>query len=178
MANQFANPANPQYHRETTAAEILRDFAGKRLDYFVSGYGTGGTISGVGEVLKAARKDLQVIVYEPTNAQLLDGKDWKPHKIQGVVPDFIAETMNEQIYDHRVAVSDEEARDTSLALAAQEGITAGISAGAAFNAALQFAQKAPEGSVFLVSLPDGSERYLSTFLFESINDGSDDNLLP
>ncbi|MBR1374712.1 MAG: cysteine synthase A [Cardiobacteriaceae bacterium] len=178
LANQFANPANPQYHRETTAAEILRDFAGKRLDYFVSGYGTGGTISGVGEVLKAARKDLQVIVYEPTNAQLLDGKDWKPHKIQGVVPDFIAETMNEQIYDHRIAVSDEEARDTSLALAAQEGITAGISAGAAFNAALQFAQKAPEGSVFLVSLPDGSERYLSTFLFESINDGSDDNLLP
>ena len=102
LANQFANPANPQYHKETTAAEILRDFAGERLDYFVSGYGTGGTISGTGAVLKAARPDLQIIATEPVNAQLLSGKEWAPHKIQGWVPDFIADTMDQSIYDHLI----------------------------------------------------------------------------
>ncbi len=178
LANQFENPANPQYHRETTAAEILRDFAGERLDYFVSGYGTGGTISGVGEVLKAARPDIKVVAAEPLNAQLLAGKEWAPHKVQGWTPDFIAKTHNAKIHDFLVPVSDEEARDTALALASQEGIFAGLSAGGTFNAALQFAQQAPEGSVILAMLPDGSERYLSTFLFESINEGSDDYLLP
>lgn len=178
LANQFANPANPQYHKETTAAEILRDFAGERLDYFVSGYGTGGTISGTGAVLKAARPDLQIIATEPVNAQLLAGKEWAPHKIQGWVPDFIADTMDQNIYDHLIPVGDEESRDTALALASQEGILTGISGGATFNAALQYAQKAEEGSVFLAMLPDTSERYMSTFLFESINEGSDDNLLP
>lgn len=178
LADQFYNPAGPQYHGESTAAEILRDFAGKRLDYFVSGYGTGGTVSGTGKVLKKAREDLEIIVYEPTNAQILAGQEWSSHKIQGVVPNFIAGTMDENIYDHRMIVSDEEARDTAVSLATQEGIQAGISGGAAFNAALQFAQKAPKGSVFLVMLPDGSERYMSTYLFEGINEGSDDNLLP
>lgn len=178
LADQFRNPANPQYHRETTAPEILRDFAGHRLDYFVSGYGTGGTVSGTGEVLKAARPDLQIVVTEPVNAQLLAGKEWGPHKIQGWTPDFIAETMNRNIYDELIPVGDEESRDTAISLATQEGIQAGISAGATFNAALQVAQKAPEGSVILAMLPDGSERYMSTFLFESINEGSDDNLLP
>lgn len=178
LADQFRNPANPQYHRETTAPEILRDFAGHRLDYFVSGYGTGGTVSGTGEVLKVARPDLQIVVTEPVNAQLLAGKEWGPHKIQGWTPDFIAETMNRNIYDELIPVGDEESRDTAISLATQEGIQAGISAGATFNAALQVAQKAPEGSVILAMLPDGSERYMSTFLFESINEGSDDNLLP
>lgn len=178
LANQFANPANPQFHRETTAAEILRDFAGERLDYFVSGYGTGGTISGTGEVLKAARPNLEIVATEPLNAQLLAGKDWQPHKIQGWTPDFVAETMNRDIYDHLIPVGDEESRDTALSLAAQEGILTGISGGATFNAALQFAQQAEEGSVILVMLPDTSERYMSTFLFESINEGSDDHLLP
>ena len=178
LADQFANPANPQYHRETTAAEILRDFAGSRLDYFVSGYGTGGTISGTGEVLKAARPDIEIVAAEPLNAQLLAGKEWKPHKIQGWTPDFIAATMNEKITDHLIAVGDEEARDTALSLATQEGIQAGISAGGTFNAALQFAQTAPQDSVILTMLPDNSERYMSTFLFESVNEGSDDNLLP
>lgn len=178
LANQFNNPANPQFHRETTAAEILRDFAGERLDYFVSGYGTGGTISGTGEVLKSARPDLKIVATEPLNAQLLAGKEWKPHKVQGWTPDFIAETLNTKIYDYLIPVSDEEARDTALALASQEGILAGISAGATFNAGLQFAQQAPEGSVILVMLPDSNERYLSTYLFESINEGSDDHLLP
>ncbi|UJF24084.1 cysteine synthase A [Suttonella sp. R2A3] len=178
LANQFANPANPQYHRETTATEILRDFAGERLDYFVSGYGTGGTISGAGEVLKAARPDLEIVATEPLNAQLLAGKEWQPHKIQGWTPDFVAETMNREIYDHLIAVGDEESRDTALSLAKQEGILTGISGGATFNAALQFAQQAEEGSVILVMLPDASERYMSTFLFESINEGSDDHLLP
>lgn len=178
LANQFANPANPQYHRETTAAEILRDFAGERLDYFVSGYGTGGTISGTGEVLKAARPGLEIVATEPLSAQLLAGKDWAPHKIQGWTPDFVADTMNKQIYDHLIPVGDEESRDSALALASQEGILTGISGGATFNAALQFAQKAEEGSVILAMLPDTSERYMSTFLFESINEGSDDHLLP
>ena len=178
LADQFANPANPQYHRETTAAEILRDFAGERLDYFVSGYGTGGTISGTGEVLKAARPELKIVATEPVNAQLLAGKEWAPHKIQGWTPDFIAKTMNQNIYDYLIPVGDEESRDTALALAAQEGILTGISGGATFNAALQFAQQAAEGSVILAMLPDASERYMSTFLFESINEGSDDHLLP
>ena len=162
LADQFANPANPQYHRETTAAEILRDFAGERLDYFVSGYGTGGTISGTGEVLKAARPELKIVATEPVNAQLLAGKEW----------------ANQNIYDYLIPVGDEESRDTALALAAQEGILTGISGGATFNAALQFAQQAAEGSVILAMLPDASERYMSTFLFESINEGSDDHLLP
>lgn len=178
LANQFANPANPQFHRETTATEILQDFAGERLDYFVSGYGTGGTITGVGEMLKAARPSLQIIATEPENAQLLAGKEWSPHKIQGWTPDFIAKTMNCDIYDYLIPVGDEESRDTAIALTSQEGILTGISGGATFNAALQFAQQAPEGSVILAMLPDSSERYLSTFLFESINEGSDDHLLP
>lgn len=178
LANQFANPANPQYHRETTAAEILSDFAGERLDYFVSGYGTGGTISGTGEILKAARPSLEIIAAEPTNAQLLAGKEWSAHKIQGWTPDFIAQTMNQNIHDHLIAVGDEESRDTALSLASQEGILTGISGGATFNAALQFAEKAPKDSVFLVMLPDASERYMSTFLYEGINEGSDEHLLP
>jgi len=177
LARQFENLANPEYHRNTTAPEILRAFANQRLDYFVSGYGTGGTITGVGEVLKAARPNIKVIATEPKVAALLEGKEWQPHKIQGWTPDFVADVLNREIYDQVVPVSDEVSRDTSLALARNEGIFCGISSGATFAAALEVAQDAPEGSSILAMLPDTGERYLSTFLFDDIEEGSDDDIL-
>ena len=177
LASQFENPANPAYHRSTTGPEILRDFAGKRLDYFVSGWGTGGTITGTGEVLKLARPDLRVIATEPAGAALLSGKEWQPHKIQGWTPDFIPGVLNRSIADEVLPVDDLLARDTARHLAAEEGIFVGISAGATVAAALRVAETAPEGSVLLAMLPDTGERYLSTVLFEGINDGSDDEWL-
>lgn len=174
LASQFANPANPAYHRNTTAPEILRDFAGRRLDYFVSGWGTGGTITGVGEVLKVARPGVKIIATEPAGAALLAGKEWQPHKIQGWTPDFIPEVLNRTIADSVVLVDDVLARDTTLALAQQEGIFAGLSSGATLAAALKVATDAPAGSVLLAMLPDTGERYLSTFLFEGVNEGSDE----
>ncbi|MHC9510245.1 cysteine synthase A [Kangiella sp. M94] len=177
LARQFENEANPAYHRNTTAPEILKDFAGKRLDYFVSGYGTGGTITGVGEVLRVARPETKIIATEPAGASLLAGKEWQPHKIQGWTPDFIAEVMNQDIYDRVIPIVDELARDTAIALAQKEGIFCGISAGATFAAALEVAKDADEGAAILVMLPDTGERYMSTFLFEGINEGSDDELL-
>ncbi|MFT6733775.1 MAG: cysteine synthase A [Polaribacter sp.] len=173
LARQFDNPANPAFHRSTTAAEILKDFAGKRLDYFVSGYGTGGTITGVGEVLKAARPDLKVIATEPKVASLLTGKDWQPHKIQGWTPDFVASVLNREVIDEVFPVDELVSRDTALNLASQEGIFCGISAGATFAAALEVAENAPEGSSILAMLPDTGERYLSTFMFDEIDEGSD-----
>lgn len=177
LAQQFENEANPEYHRNTTAPEILRDFAGERLDYFVSGYGTGGTITGVGEVLKVARPEIQIIGSEPEGAALLNGKEWAPHKIQGWTPDFLPEVLNREVIDQVVPVNDELARDTSLALAKNEGIFVGISAGATFATALKVAESAPEGATILAMLPDTGERYLSTFLFEDIAEGSDDDIL-
>ncbi len=177
LARQFENQANPEYHRNTTAPEILRAFANEKLDYFVSGYGTGGTITGVGEVLKVARPDIKIIATEPEVASLLQGKEWQPHKIQGWTPDFVADVMNQEIYDQVVPISDEVARDTSLALARNEGIFCGISSGATFAAALEAAQDAPEGSNILAMLPDTGERYLSTFLFDDIDEGSDEEIL-
>ena len=174
LARQFENPANPAYHRNTTAAEILRDFAGRRLDYFVSGWGTGGTITGVGEVLKVARPETKIVASEPINAALMAGKEWTPHKIQGWTPDFLPKVLNTSVADDNIPISDEEARDTSLALASQEGIFVGLSAGATVAAAIKAAEKAPSGSVLLAMLPDTGERYLSTFLFDDINEGSDD----
>jgi len=174
LANQFDNPANPAYHRNTTAPEILRDFAGRRLDYFVSGWGTGGTITGVGEVLKLARPEVKIIATEPAGAALLSGKEWQPHKIQGWTPDFLPGVLNREIAERIVLVDDVLSRDTSRALAQQEGIFVGISAGATLAAALEVAKDAPEGSVLLVMLPDTGERYLSTFLFEGVNEGSDE----
>jgi cysteine synthase A len=171
--NQFENPANPAYHRQTTAPEILRDFAGRRLDYFVTGWGTGGTLTGVGEVLKVARPEVKVIGAEPAVAALLAGKEWASHKIQGWTPDFVPAVLNADVVDQLVTVDDTVARDTSRALAQQEGIFAGISSGATLAAALQVAQTAPTGSVLLAMLPDTGERYLSTFLFEGVNEGSD-----
>ena len=174
LARQFENPANPAYHRQTTAAEILGDFAGRRLDYFVSGWGTGGTLTGVGEVLKVARPEVKIIGAEPTVASLLGGKAWQPHKIQGWTPDFVPAVLNRQVVDALVPIDDTVARDTSRALSQQEGIFVGLSSGATLAAALQVASQAPEGSVLLAMLPDTGERYLSTFLFEGVNEGSDE----
>jgi len=174
LASQFENPANPAYHRSTTAAEILRDFAGRRLDYFVTGWGTGGTLTGVGEVLKVARPEVKIIASEPAGAAMLSGKEWQPHKIQGWTPDFVPAVLNRKVVDQILPVDDTLARDTSRKLAEQEGIFVGLSSGATLAAALQAARDAPEGSVLLAMLPDTGERYLSTFLFEGVNEGSDE----
>ena len=136
LARQFDNEANPEYHRNTTAPEILRTFAGRDLDYFVSGYGTGGTITVVGEVLKVARPNIQVIATEPYVAALLSGEDWQPHKIHGWTPDFIPDVLNTEVCDQIIPVSGDVAKDTALALAQNEGIFCGISACATFAAAL------------------------------------------
>jgi len=177
LTQQFDNPANPAYHRNSTAPEILSDFAGRRLDYWVSGYGTGGTMTGVGEVLKVARPDLQIIATEPATAALLGGADWAPHKIQGWTPDFIPEVLNRDVYDQLLPVADDLSIETAKRLAAEEGIFVGISAGATLAAALKVAETAADGSVILAMAPDTGERYLSTPLFEGVNEGSDDDWL-
>ena len=177
LASQFANPANPAYHRQTTAAEILRDFAGKRLDYFVTGWGTGGTLTGVGEVLRVARPETRIIATEPAGAALLKGDEWKPHKIQGWTPDFVPDVLNREAYHELVNITDDEAIATSRRLAAEEGIFVGISAGATVATALKTADAAPEGSVLLAMLPDTGERYFTTPLLNELNEGSDDEWL-
>jgi len=177
LARQFQNPANPAYHRNTTAAEILRDFAGKRLDYFVTGWGTGGTLTGVGEVLRLARPEVKIIATEPAGAALLSGKEWKPHKIQGWTPDFLPDVLSRTAAHEIDPVDEVLARDTARRLANEEGIFVGISAGGTAAAALRIAEKAPKGAVILAMLPDTGERYLSTFLFEGVAEGSDDEWL-
>ena len=177
LARQFANPANPAYHRQTTAAEILRDFAGRRLDHFVTGWGTGGTLTGVGEVLKVARPDVRITASEPAGASLLQGKEWQPHKIQGWTPDFVPHGLNREVADEILPVTDVESIATARRLAAEEGIFVGISAGATVAAALEVARDADAGAVILAMLPDTGERYLSTFLLEGVNEGSDDEWL-
>ena len=177
LASQFANPANPAYHRQTTAAEILRDFAGKQLDYFVTGWGTGGTLTGVGEVLRVARPETRIIATEPAGAALLKGDEWKPHKIQGWTPDFVPEVLSREAYHQLVNITDDEAIAVSRRLAAEEGIFVGISAGATVATALKVAEDAPEGSVLLAMLPDTGERYFSTPLLSDLNEGSDDEWL-
>jgi len=174
LARQFENPANPDYHANTTGPEILRDFAGRRLDYWVTGYGTGGTMSGAGKVLKRARPDLTIVATEPAGAALLAGGDWNPHKIQGWTPDFIPDVLDRGIYDQLLSVTDERAIEVSRLLAHKEGIFTGISSGATLATALEVAEGAPDGSVILAMLPDTGERYLSTPLFEGVNEGSDD----
>jgi cysteine synthase A len=173
LARQFENEANPAYHRQTTGPEILQDFAGARLDYFVTGWGTGGTLTGAGDMLKRARPDLKVVVAEPEGAQLLAGAEFKPHKIQGWTPDFIPGVLDRKIADDRVAVTDGEAIEWARALAHKEGLFVGISSGATFAAARKVADQAPAGSVVLAMLPDTGERYLSTVLFEGVNTGTD-----
>ena len=177
LTSQFDNPANPAWHRNTTGPEILRDFAGKRLDYFVTGWGTGGTLTGVGEVLRVARPEVKIIASEPAAAALLSGAEWKPHKIQGWTPDFIPGVLNRNVAHQILTVDDVVARDTARLLASKEGIFVGVSAGATLASALEIARSAEAGSVILAMLPDTGERYLSTFLFEGVNEGSDDEWL-
>jgi cysteine synthase len=173
VARQFENEANPAYHRNTTGPEILQDFVGRRLDYFVTGWGTGGTLTGAGEVIRLARPDVQIVVSEPAGASLLGGKPWAPHKIQGWTPDFIPKVLNREVAHRILAVADAEAVEAARSLARSEGIFCGISSGATFAAALKVAAEAPQGSVILAMLPDTGERYLSTVLFEGIAEGGD-----
>jgi cysteine synthase A len=172
-ARQFENEANPAYHRNTTGPEILIDFASRRLDYFVSGWGTGGTLTGAGQMIKLARPEVQIIATEPESAALLSGKPFAPHKIQGWTPDFIPAVLDRSVADRIVPVSDTEALETARALARHEGIFCGISCGGTFAAALKVAHEAAEGAVILAMLPDTGERYLSTALFADLPEGSD-----
>ena len=173
LARQFENEANPAYHRNTTGPEILQDFADRRLDYFVTGWGTGGTLTGAGQMIRLARPEVQVIACEPEVAALLSGKTFTPHKIQGWTPDFLPAVLDREVPHRIVTVTDAEAVESARNLASKEGIFCGISSGATFAAALKVAAEAPEGAVLLAMLPDTGERYLTTVLFEGIADGSD-----
>ena len=188
FAQQFETAANADIHESTTGQEIVADFESARLDYWVTGYGTGGTVTGVARVLKAARPDCKIILSEPHNAALIgsgldqarlkDGSPkeshpaWQPHMIQGWTPDFIPQVLQESVdqkyFDQVLPVNGEDGTRWAGRLAAEEGILTGISGGSTLATAIEVAEKAPEGSVFLVMLPDTGERYLSTPLFESI----------
>ncbi|MDX1609817.1 MAG: pyridoxal-phosphate dependent enzyme [Halofilum sp. (in: g-proteobacteria)] len=197
LAHQFETEANADIHEATTAREIMADFDGQRLDYFVSGYGTGGTISGVGRVLRAERPDVKLILSEPANAQLVGSGEpqprneqheaaashpaFEPHPIQGWTPDFIPwvlqEALDQGFVDELVPIAGEVGMQWSRRLAREEGIFTGVSGGASFAAALEVAAKAPAGSVLLAMLPDTGERYLSTPLFEGIVEEMDEEEL-
>ncbi|HVW94103.1 MAG TPA: cysteine synthase A [Devosia sp.] len=188
LARQFENEANPDYHSRTTAREIVNDFAGRRLDYWVTGYGTGGTLTGVGRVLRKERPETKIAVCEPEQAQVLasgeaqavgtDGQPkgshpkWNPHPMQGWSPDFIPfiaqEAVEEKLIDRVLPVAGPAAVETSIALARKEGIFVGITAGGTMAGALRLAAELPKGSVILAMLPDTGERYLSTPLFADI----------
>jgi len=188
LAHQFETPANAEIHEATTAREILADFKGEKLDWFVTGYGTGGTLAGVARVLRRERPETKIVLCEPANAQLVgsgkrqertaDGSPavghpaFEPHPIQGWTPDFIPlvlqEALDNNYYDERVAIAGAEGIKWARALAQKEGIFTGISGGSTFAVALQVAEKAPAGSVVLCMLPDTGERYLTTPLFEGI----------
>jgi cysteine synthase A len=174
MTQQFENEANPAYHRNTTGPEILSDFANRRLDFYVSGYGTGGTITGAGQMIRLARPEVKIISTEPAGAALLEGKEWKPHKIQGWTPDFIPDVLDRSVAHKNIPVTDEEAIAAARALAVNEGIFCGISSGGTFAAAQKVAETAEPGAVILAMLPDTGERYLSTPLFADVPDGPDD----
>ena len=168
IPQQFKNPANPEIHRKTTAIEILSDTNGS-VDYFVSGIGTGGTITGVGEVLKDKRPGVKIIGVEPKDSPVLSGGKPGPHKIQGIGAGFVPDVLNRGIIDEIITASHEDAGTTARALAKEEGILAGISGGAALWAGLQIAAR-PEakGKTIVVLLPDTGERYLSTWLFQNV----------
>lgn len=190
LASQFETDANAKIHENTTAREILSDFDGKRLDYWVSGYGTGGTVTGVGRVLRKERPDTKIILSEPANAQLIGSGDpqgrnedrspahshpaFEPHPIQGWTPDFIPyvlqEAIDEGYYDELIPIAGPEGIEWARKLAAQEGIMTGVSGGSSFAVAMKVAEKAEPGSVILCMLPDTSERYLSSPLFEGIEE--------
>jgi cysteine synthase A len=193
LARQFENDANPEYHANTTGPEILLDFAGRRLDYWVTGYGTGGTFQGTGKVLKLARPDMKIILSEPKGAPLVtsgtpqERKEvlgqfgapasahpaWTPHPIQGWTPNFIPKItedgLNLKLQDEVVLVDPNEAMKVAQALAQKEGIFTGTSGGATVATALEVAKRAPKGSVLLAMIADTGERYLSTPLFADID---------
>lgn len=193
LASQFETKANADIHETTTAREIMADFDGSRLDYVVSGYGTGGTVTGIARVLRKERPDTRIILTEPANAQLLGSGHpqergannaptashpaFEPHPIQGWTPDFIPavlqEAIDDALYDDLIPIAGAEGIQCAKDLARKEGIFTGISGGASFAVALKVAEAAPEGSVILCMLPDTGERYLTTPLFESIAEDMD-----
>ena len=194
LAHQFETPANAEIHEATTAREILADFMNQRLDYFVTGYGTGGTLTGVARVLRKERPEIKIVLSEPANAQLVgsgkpqersaDGSPaashpaFEPHAIQGWTPDFIPlvlqEALDKKYFDQRIPIAGAEGIKWAKALAQKEGILTGISGGSTFAVARQVAEQAATGSVILCVLPDTGERYLTTPLFEGIVEDMDE----
>jgi cysteine synthase A len=166
MLQQFKNPANPQIHRETTAEEIWKDTNGK-VDIFVAGVGTGGTITGVGEVLKSRKPSVRIVAVEPADSPVLSGGKAGPHKIQGIGAGFVPDVLNREVIDEVIQITNGEAFDMAKRLAKEEGIFAGISSGAAAAAAAKAAKREENaGKLIVVVLPDTAERYISTILFE------------
>ena len=170
LARQFSNPANPEIHRKTTAEEIWKDTDGK-VDVFVAGFGTGGTVTGVGEILKDRKEDVKVYAVEPEASALLTTGKAGPHKIQGIGANFIPEVLNRKAIDDVLTVSNEDAIAMSRKAAAEEGILGGISTGGNIHVALQLAAKPEnEGKTIVTVAPDYGERYVSTVLYEDIRD--------